>query len=123
MSRANLKRQVMTILQQTDWHDFGLTFASEQLAQRHGIEVRKETLRKWMISAGFRRSRPSAAAGVVAISPDGTWIVFPIRGEDGKRLLATRLLEQAAITPLAGTENGSEKRHSEDAPDRANATN
>ena len=36
----------MTILQQPDWHDFGLTFASEQLAKRHGIEVRKETLRK-----------------------------------------------------------------------------
>ena len=43
----------------------------------------------------------------IAISPDGTRIVFQIRRADGKQLLATRLLEQAAITPLPGTESGS----------------
>ena len=48
------------------------------------------------------------ANSAVAISPDGTRIVFPIRGADGKPLLATRLLDQAAITPLPGTENGSD---------------
>jgi serine/threonine-protein kinase len=42
----------------------------------------------------------------VAISPDGTRIVFQIRGADGKPQLATRLLDQAAITRLPGTENG-----------------
>ena len=53
---------------------------------------------------------PDAIAGAdssVAISPDGTRIVFPIRGADGKQLLATRLLDQAAISPLPGTENSS----------------
>jgi serine/threonine-protein kinase len=53
---------------------------------------------------------PDAVSGAdssVAISPDGTRIVFPIREADGKQLLATRLLDQAAITPLPGTENGS----------------
>jgi Tol biopolymer transport system component len=50
---------------------------------------------------------PDAVARAdVAISPDGTRIVFPVRGADGKPLLATRLLDQAAITPLLGTENG-----------------
>jgi serine/threonine-protein kinase len=52
---------------------------------------------------------PDAIPGAnseVAISPDGTRIVFPIRGRDGKPLLASRLLDQAAITPLPGTENG-----------------
>jgi Tol biopolymer transport system component len=52
---------------------------------------------------------PDAVPGVnagVAISPDGTRIVFPIRKTDGKPLLATRILDQAAITPLPGTENG-----------------
>ncbi len=50
---------------------------------------------------------PNAVAGAdVAISPDGTRIVYPIRGADGKPLLATRLLDQSAITPLPGTENG-----------------
>ena len=47
----------------------------------------------------------TAEAGV-AISPDGTRIVFPVRGADGKPLLATRLLDQAASTPVPGTENG-----------------
>jgi serine/threonine-protein kinase len=48
----------------------------------------------------------AVAGGDVAISPDGTRMVFPIRGTDGKQLLATRLLDQAAATPLPGTENG-----------------
>jgi hypothetical protein len=38
-------------LQQPDWHDFGPTFAAEQLAKRHQIQVGKETLRGWMIEA------------------------------------------------------------------------
>jgi hypothetical protein len=45
---------------------------------------------------------PDAIPGpnsTVAISPAGARIVFPIRGPDGKPLLATRLLDQAAITP------------------------
>ena len=43
----------MEILKQPDWHDFGPTFASEQLAKRHQIQVSKETLRGWMIGAGL----------------------------------------------------------------------
>jgi serine/threonine-protein kinase len=42
----------------------------------------------------------------VAISPDGTILVFPIRGADGKPMLAFRQLNQAAITALPGTEKG-----------------
>jgi serine/threonine-protein kinase len=52
---------------------------------------------------------PDAVAGMsttVAISPDGTRIVFPVRGEDGKQRLATRLLDQAKETVLSGTEDG-----------------
>ena len=47
------------------------------------------------------------AGSSVAISPDGSRIVFPIRAAAGKPMLATQLLDQAAITPLPGTENGS----------------
>jgi eukaryotic-like serine/threonine-protein kinase len=54
------------------------------------------------------------AGSAVAISPDGTRIVFPIRGTDGKQLLATRLLDQAAITPLPGTQNGNDAFFSPD---------
>jgi serine/threonine-protein kinase len=52
---------------------------------------------------------PDAVAGLnttVGISPDGRRIVYPVREADGKQLLATRLLDQAVPTLLAGTENG-----------------
>ena len=49
---------------------------------------------------------PDALPGPVTISPDGTRIVFSIRGAGSQPLLATRLLDQAAIAPLPGTENG-----------------
>src|SRR5258708_19478417 len=52
-----IRKQAMRILQQPDWHDFGPTFASEQLAKRHEIAVSKETLRRWMAAAGLWQSR------------------------------------------------------------------
>jgi serine/threonine-protein kinase len=42
----------------------------------------------------------------VAISPDGTRVVFPARAPDGKQQLATRSLSQSTATLLPGTENG-----------------
>ena len=53
---------------------------------------------------------PGAIAGqrtTVAISPDGTRIVFPVQ-TSGSLQLATRLLNQSAATPLPGTEGGSD---------------
>jgi len=41
----------------------------------------------------------------VIISPDGTRLVYKIRGADGKQRLATRSLDQPHATPLAGTED------------------
>lgn len=46
------------LLKQPEWHDFGPTFASEQLAKRHGIEVSKETVRAWMVAAGLWKEQP-----------------------------------------------------------------
>jgi transposase len=54
---AKLQAQAIEILKQPDWHDFGPTFASEQLAKRHQIRVSDETLRQWMIGAGLWKSR------------------------------------------------------------------
>ena len=54
---AQVQAQVTELLKQPDWHDFGPTFASEQLAQRHGIAVSDETLRQWMIQAGLWKSK------------------------------------------------------------------
>jgi hypothetical protein len=50
---TTVQAQAIEILQQPEWHDFGPTFASEQLARRHQIRVGKETLRGWMIQAGL----------------------------------------------------------------------
>jgi serine/threonine-protein kinase len=52
---------------------------------------------------------PEAMTGqnlTVAISPDGRRLVYPVRGPDGKQLLATRSLDQAQPTLLRGTEEG-----------------
>jgi len=55
---AKTQRQALAILKQPDWHDFGPTFAAEQLAKRHQLQLGKETLRKWMIEAGMWQSKP-----------------------------------------------------------------
>src|SRR5262249_15982331 len=60
---------------------------------------------------------PDALTGIrttLAISPDGTRLVFPIRGANGNSQLATRLLSQATPTPLPGTENAADPFFSPD---------
>jgi len=52
-----VEARAIAILKQPEWHDFGPTFASEQLAKRHGIKVSDETLRRWMMRAGLWTSR------------------------------------------------------------------
>jgi len=54
---AQTQRQALAILQQPDWQDFGPTFAAEQLAKQHQIQVGKETLRGWMMEAGLWKSK------------------------------------------------------------------
>src|ERR1017187_8180346 len=56
--------QALEILKQPEWHDFGPTFASEQLGKRHQIEVSKETVRKWMVEAGLWESHSRKAGEV-----------------------------------------------------------
>src|SRR6202163_4892030 len=61
---AGLRDQAIEILKQPEWHDFGPTFAAEQLAKRHRIRVSDETLRHWMIGAGLWKSRVRKAEQV-----------------------------------------------------------
>lgn len=63
------RRQAVAILKKPEWHDFGPTFASEQLAKRHKIEVSDETLRGWMIAAGMWKSKPQGQPEVHAWRP------------------------------------------------------
>jgi hypothetical protein len=44
-------------LARATYADFGPTLAAETLAERHGLKVSRETLRKWMIDAGLWLSR------------------------------------------------------------------
>jgi len=57
------REQVLAILRQPDWRDFGPTFAAEKLQQRHGLRVSREKLRRWMIEDGLwkPRRRPTRA--------------------------------------------------------------
>jgi hypothetical protein len=50
---AQTRARAIELLRQPEWHDFGPTFASEQLAKRHSLQVSKETVRTWMVSAGL----------------------------------------------------------------------
>jgi hypothetical protein len=53
-----LRKRVLKLLKQPEWHDFGPTFAAEQLGKRHGIGVSKETVRNWMVAAGLWKAQP-----------------------------------------------------------------
>jgi Winged helix-turn helix len=55
---AQTQERAIVLLKQPEWHDFGPTFASEQLAKRHDIGVSKETVRGWMVAAGLWKSQP-----------------------------------------------------------------
>src|ERR1700730_17202159 len=54
---GKVQSEAIELLKQPEWHDFGPTFASQQLAKRHGIEVSDETVRKWMIEGGLWQSK------------------------------------------------------------------
>jgi|SRR5262245_36608972 len=51
-----LKKQAMEFVSRPTYRDFGPTLGSEHLARR-GIQVSRETLRKWMSGAGLWRPR------------------------------------------------------------------
>ena len=50
-------RELVLELVRQNYRDFGPTFAAEVLLERHGIEVSRETLRKWLVEAGVWLSR------------------------------------------------------------------
>jgi hypothetical protein len=53
-----VRSAAIQLLRQPEWHDFGPTFASEQLAKRHDIVVSKETARGWMVEEGLWEAHP-----------------------------------------------------------------
>jgi transposase len=51
-----LKKQALRIVQR-EYRDFGPTLAAEYLQADHGLEVSRETLRKWLLEAGLWRAK------------------------------------------------------------------
>src|SRR2546428_5340328 len=47
-----------------EYGDFGPTLAAEDLGKEHGLEVRKETRRTWLVAGGVVKGKPGRAAGV-----------------------------------------------------------
>ena len=54
---SKVQAKSIGILKRPEWHDFGPTFAAEQLAKRHQIRVSDETVRQWMIQEGLWKPR------------------------------------------------------------------
>ena len=50
-------REYVLELVRQNYRDFGPTLAAEVLLRQHGVEVSRETLRKWMAEAGLWLSR------------------------------------------------------------------
>lgn len=53
---AGIRELVLELVRQ-NYRDFGPTLACEVLLERHGVEVSRETLRKWMVEDGVWLSR------------------------------------------------------------------
>jgi hypothetical protein len=54
--RDDVRDRALALVRST-YADFGPTLAAETLAEKHGLEVSRETLRQWMIGAGLWLSR------------------------------------------------------------------
>jgi hypothetical protein len=52
-----VRQKAVKILSEDVYRGFGPTLASEHLAKNHGIEVSRETLRKWMQASGLWKGR------------------------------------------------------------------
>src|ERR1039458_5093343 len=60
--------RVVELLKQPEWYDFGPTFASQQLAKRHDIDVSKETVRGWMVAAGLWKAQSRTVSLLTSMS-------------------------------------------------------
>src|SRR5258707_5250784 len=55
--QEEVQQRVVEILSQNVYRGFRPTFATEQLNEKHDVEVSRETVRKWMIEAKLWRPR------------------------------------------------------------------
>src|SRR4051812_35896154 len=58
------ERRAVAELRKPECRDFGPTYAAEHVSQRLGIKIGKDTVRKWMRTAGLWQSRKRACVEV-----------------------------------------------------------
>jgi hypothetical protein len=65
-----LRAEVIGVIRER-YPDFGPTLAAEKLAELHGIDLARETVRQWMITAGLWKDRRARLRPVhqAAVSP------------------------------------------------------
>ena len=61
---VKVRQKAVKILSAEVYRGFGPTLAGEHLAKKHGIEVSRETLRKWMRAEGLWKGRRRRAENV-----------------------------------------------------------
>jgi hypothetical protein len=71
---AQTQERAIALLKQPEWHDFGPTFASEQLTKRHDISVSKETVRGWMVAAELWKAQPRKLGEARPPTGDRGWM-------------------------------------------------
>jgi serine/threonine-protein kinase len=126
------------------WQSIGDVRIALDEAPEHAPEEPRRSVLPWVVAAAvlaviavagwlvvWRATRPvdhplirlsvdlgpdalSGANVTVVISRDGRRLVFPVRGPNGKQMLATRLLDQTHHTLMTGTEGGSDPFFSPD---------
>src|SRR5207245_1669798 len=65
----SIERQAVKILSTPVYEGFGPTLAAEYLGRKHGIEVSRETLRKWMMADKLWRGKKAKVQQVHAWRP------------------------------------------------------
>src|SRR5438552_3841100 len=70
--RRPVQARALELVREERYADFGPTLAREKLRELHGVDVARETLRKWMAGAGIwltrdkrRAKNPHVAAGAI----------------------------------------------------------
>src|ERR1700689_1968485 len=76
----SVEQEAMQILSVDLYKGFGPTLASEYLADKHDIEVSKETLRQWMIRAKLWRAKEQKVKAVHLWRPRRGRLGEPVQG-------------------------------------------
>jgi len=104
-------QEAIQILSQEVYQGFGPTLAAEYLADKHDLEVSRETLRGWMVAAKLWRAKPKRAENVHTWRPRrsrlGELVQWDTSEHDwleggGPKLYLISMIDDATSHMLAG---------------------